>query len=132
MNQFPRVCYICKQFYGTEKQEWLCSKCYQLANKPEPKVNLAPEPSATSIPESNNANLDISKEAVSIRKEAEKCSKCLRKVGFLGYKCACESTFCRLHRMPEDHECRHDFVTELREKIARENPIVKGSRVDKI
>lgn len=66
-----------------------------------------------------------------IQSEPNKCFKCSKKVGLLGFKCACESTFCKFHRLPEDHECGYDFTKVAKEKLAKDNPIVKASKIER-
>nr|1WG2_A Chain A, zinc finger (AN1-like) family protein [Arabidopsis thaliana] len=38
-----------------------------------------------------------------------RCFSCNKKVGVMGFKCKCGSTFCGSHRYPEKHECSFDF-----------------------
>ena len=35
--------------------------------------------------------------------------KCKRKTGLTATKCRCDNTFCPKHRLPEKHNCSHDF-----------------------
>lgn len=51
-----------------------------------------------------------------------KCLKCNKKIGLLGFDCKCGSTFCELHRHPENHDCDFDFGSRDRENLRRANP----------
>ena len=79
--------------------------------------------------------LDVKKEAIEIEswvkkvQEVPRCISCSKKVGLLGFKCHCERLFCRNHRMPESHACTFDFVAIAKEKLAKENIVVKAEKV---
>ena len=62
----------------------------------------------------------------------KKCFSCTKKVGSLGYKCKCGLTYCRNHRLPEDHECDYDFKQDAIKKLTKENPTVIASKLAKI
>jgi predicted nucleic acid binding AN1-type Zn finger protein len=53
-------------------------------------------------------------------------------VGLLGMKCRCDYVFCSSHRMPESHACDFDFKTRGRDLLAKSNPLVQASKVDKL
>ena len=65
-------------------------------------------------------------------KEKNKCSQCSKKIGVLGFPCKCGGAYCRAHRLPEDHDCEHDFKQEAKAKLAKENPLIQASKLDKI
>jgi len=48
------------------------------------------------------------------------------------YKCPCENIFCIKCRLPELHGCPFDFYTEYQKKLAKENPVISGEKVNKI
>ena len=60
-----------------------------------------------------------------------RCVACCKKVGLLGFKCQCGSTFCRNHRMPECHGCMFDFEKAAKERLSRENVAVEAEKVIK-
>lgn len=64
--------------------------------------------------------------------DTSKCWKCPKKAGLLGYNCKCGYVFCKSHRLPEEHDCDFDFVTVEKEKLKKANPVVAGSKLDKI
>lgn len=59
------------------------------------------------------------------------CAKC-RKKTLMEYKCPCEKIFCIKCRVPELHGCTFDFYAEHQKKLAKDNPVVTGEKVDKI
>ncbi|PWA99585.1 Zinc finger, A20-type [Artemisia annua] len=61
-----------------------------------------------------------------------RCRSCRKRVGLTGFTCKCGTLFCGTHRYPEKHECSFDFKAVGKEMIARENPVVKASKLDKI
>jgi len=66
------------------------------------------------------------------QEDKTKCWNCTRKVGLLGYDCKCGYTFCKKHRVPEDHECNFDFMNTERESLAKNNPLLISEKLDKI
>lgn len=64
--------------------------------------------------------------------DSSKCKTCTRKLGMHGFKCRCDAYFCKLHRLPEEHECDFDFKSLEREKLKAANPVVAASRVAQI
>lgn len=60
------------------------------------------------------------------------CWDCKRKVGLLGFPCKCDYVFCGKHRYAEDHKCSFDYRQQHQEKLAKENPMVKNGKLNKI
>ncbi|KAK6947680.1 Zinc finger, AN1-type [Dillenia turbinata] len=60
-----------------------------------------------------------------------RCACCRKKVGVMGFKCRCGSTFCGTHRYPEKHECTFDFKGYGRDAIAKANPVVKADKIQR-
>ena len=52
--------------------------------------------------------------------EYNKCWTCKKKIGIRGFKCKCKFTFCKKHRMPEDHICNFDFIKAGKIKLKKE------------
>jgi AN1-type zinc finger protein 5/6 len=63
-----------------------------------------------------------------------RCQVCNKKVGLLGFTCACSDKlyFCSSHRLPENHNCKFDHAGHG--KILLSNKLVKvdGDKVIKI
>ena len=63
-----------------------------------------------------------------------KCKVCKKKVGLLGFRCACSDTafFCSEHRLPEKHECTFDHGTQGKCLLADKLVKVEAQKVIKI
>nr|GEW73190.1 zinc finger A20 and AN1 domain-containing stress-associated protein 1-like [Tanacetum cinerariifolium] len=85
---------------------------------------------------SSSSSAEVAKSAVSEEvikvKVTNKCFDCNKKVGVMGFKCRCGETFCGMHRYPEEHKCEFDFKKTGRDLIAKENPVVKADKVNRI
>eukprot|EP01017_Pseudomicrothorax_dubius_P027039 TRINITY_DN306_c0_g2_i2.p1 TRINITY_DN306_c0_g2~~TRINITY_DN306_c0_g2_i2.p1 ORF type:complete len:157 (-),score=28.72 TRINITY_DN306_c0_g2_i2:115-585(-) len=134
----PTLCQGCFEFFGNPNTEGMCSKCYRDRNTPlkheELEQEVPPveeEVKMEEVPVIAEPVQEIP-EPVNNQSDHSKCWSCTRKVGMMGYKCKCEFTFCKVHRLPEEHECSFDFQTRDRLKLANANPVVKGEKVQKI
>mmetsp|Transcript_114 Transcript_114/g.338 ORF Transcript_114/g.338 Transcript_114/m.338 type:complete len:129 (+) Transcript_114:382-768(+) len=65
-------------------------------------------------------------------KKANRCFECNRKLGVMGFKCRCESSFCNRHRLPESHGCNFDHREFGRQQLREANPLVRAEKVIKI
>lgn len=64
-----------------------------------------------------------------------KCSlkDCKRSVPLRSqYACACSLIFCSKHKDPIIHACQFDFKAQQRTKLSKENPMIIGSKLNKI
>lgn len=59
-----------------------------------------------------------------------RCFSCNKRVGFTGFKCRCEYTFCSTHRHSNKHNCTFDYKALGRDAVAKANPAVIKDRVD--
>jgi hypothetical protein len=68
------------------------------------------------------------------RRKKNRCpvDGCRKRLGLLDLTCKCEQKFCMKHRRPEEHNCNYDFKSEGRKKLAKDNKIVSGKKVEKI
>jgi predicted nucleic acid binding AN1-type Zn finger protein len=64
--------------------------------------------------------------------QPNRCASCRKKVGLTGFRCRCGTTFCGIHRYPEQHGCSFDFKSMGREAIAKANPLIKGEKLNRI
>ena len=64
--------------------------------------------------------------------DKKRCFNCNRKVGLLGIECKCGMTFCRVHRLPEEHACSYDFAEEGRKKLGMELVRVRKGKLEEI
>mmetsp|Transcript_49043 Transcript_49043/g.56489 ORF Transcript_49043/g.56489 Transcript_49043/m.56489 type:complete len:171 (-) Transcript_49043:244-756(-) len=151
------LCVSCLEFFGNPHTDNLCSKCYRdktkdLAKKePQTKIRsdsvstmLTEEPEHTgSVSTDSKQSLEevkVEKEEVLPKPEEQvpakqtdhtRCFQCNKKVGLLGFKCQCESTYCRTHRLPEAHVCNFDFEKAGKERLAKENQMVKADKIQR-
>ncbi|KAI3498597.1 hypothetical protein L1887_34374 [Cichorium endivia] len=71
-------------------------------------------------------------ETVVVKKVANRCSGCRKRVGLIGFRCRCGDLFCAEHRYSDRHDCSYDYKTAGREAIARDNPVVKAAKIVRI
>ncbi|CAF2038950.1 hypothetical protein BRARA_I01198 [Brassica rapa] len=106
----------------------LCSKCYHDLRVTQ-EASFEPETSLESALASSSSSSESSGTAAQTSAKTRRCLSCNKKVGLMGFKCKCGSTFCGDHRYPENHECEFDFRGQGRDAISKANPLVKGEKV---
>ncbi|PKA67173.1 Zinc finger A20 and AN1 domain-containing stress-associated protein 4 [Apostasia shenzhenica] len=99
------------------------------APHPPPPLSTRPEYSTSAA---SAADPSAAPEVLSAHPPAGRCTSCRKKVGLTGFRCRCGKSFCGKHRYPEQHGCSFDFKAAGREAIARDNPVVKAAKLDKI
>jgi len=149
----PVLCANNCGFFGNPLTHNFCSKCYRDKQKAPSSLDssslthtsspiipfnitpspLKPEPS-TSEPPPPIAGGEGGEEGGErqVQQDTTRCWSCNKKVGLLGFRCRCEYVFCGLHRYSDKHECPFDYKSLGRVQLAKANPVVKGSKVDKI
>ena len=138
----------------------LCSKCYRETNAEEQKKDkeasaavvaaaapAVPKPNVEVIPA-----LDVAVEAPTAPAEQvapaaipsssppekpaqanrNRCFCCNKKVGLLGFECRCGYVYCSGHRHAADHTCTFDYASFDKERLAKANPLVAASKLDKL
>lgn len=109
-----------------------------MANRIEPQKNVASPESVARQPTAaaaSNTKMDIEKpvEAAQMKQDDKnKCYHCKKKTGMYGFQCKCGFNYCKLHRIPEDHECTYDFATLGRQQLEKNNPLLIGKKLDQL
>ena len=126
---------LCKNncgFYGNPSTLDMCSKCYKdhlLAN-PEAKDSVVSSPALVAIPAVPTAPQTPEKKEQEKKNRCFVCSKKLRLAQM--FSCRCEYTFCSDHRFADKHECSFDYRAHASSELLKKNPVVAGSKLDKI
>uniref|UniRef100_A0A0B7ACS7 AN1-type domain-containing protein n=1 Tax=Arion vulgaris TaxID=1028688 RepID=A0A0B7ACS7_9EUPU len=66
------------------------------------------------------------------KSKKNRCMECRKKVGLTGFVCHCGKLLCSLHRYSDTHVCTFDFKEKGQEEIRRNNPVVKGEKIQRI
>lgn len=67
------------------------------------------------------------------KKRATCCEQCKRKLGPAQvFTCKCKKTFCGDHRYWDRHACTHDYKSEGRLMLYKDNPVFKREKIIKI
>ncbi|CAL4087161.1 unnamed protein product [Meganyctiphanes norvegica] len=66
------------------------------------------------------------------KKKKNKCHMCKKKVGLTGFTCRCGGLYCSVHRYSNEHQCTFDYREHGAEEIRRNNPVIKGEKIQKI
>ncbi|XP_068636114.1 zinc finger A20 and AN1 domain-containing stress-associated protein 1-like [Aristolochia californica] len=132
------LCSVCYRDYKIKQEQAASTKAAVEKSLNAPKtesvvsqngVSAAPLSSGpvSSLPASTSAAAPSSSVTVKNR-----CFTCRKRVGVMGFSCRCGSTFCNVHRYPEEHGCEFDFKTQGREEVAKGNPHVVKDKLERI
>tara|TARA_Y100000589_G_C27120077_1_gene616032 strand:- start:412 stop:807 length:396 start_codon:yes stop_codon:yes gene_type:complete len=111
-----KKCLLC-DFYGDEKYNNLCSKCYEVNNKQDTSFNktkLNVDKKEEEKITGDQTNTLEKKPKKKQRCSHPDCNKILSLVE-KGRPCKCGLLFCGSHFCPELHNCSYDFCEEKNE-----------------
>lgn len=90
---------------------------------------LSSSPSCSSLPGSFS---DPSSPMSEANKKKNRCAECSKKVGLTGFECRCGGMFCPVHRYSDMHKCSFDYKQMGADEIRKNNPAVRGEKVQKL
>ncbi|XP_038719934.1 zinc finger A20 and AN1 domain-containing stress-associated protein 1-like [Tripterygium wilfordii] len=140
-SQSPPLCVEGCGFYASLENNNMCSKCYTDSLKQcltkslhslSPTIptssTVFPNPSSSSSSSPLLESGAVTEAADGAKKQ--RCKKCNKKVGLLGFQCRCKDVFCGSHRYPEEHCCTVDWMTPARKVLVSQNPVVKADKLE--
>lgn len=61
-----------------------------------------------------------------------RCTQCSKKLNILSYPCKCKNYYCGKHMDTIEHNCTYNYKKSSENLLRKNNPIVIGSKIDKI
>ena len=124
----PQLCAKCCSFYANPQFGTYCSKCYKelnLASTIQKPIERIEKTETVQISESEHQN--------TVKQlDHNICWTCNKKAGMMAYKCKCEYSFCKKHRLPESHNCEFDYIKEGKQTLAKANPNIQTDKIERI
>lgn len=112
------------------------SKCsVDLCAPPLPifsSLNAPNQKTSTSCSETSHCGTSAISFAKPIQSNVQRCFKCSKKVGLLGFRCRCDYVFCGAHRHADSHQCIFDYKAYDREQLSKANQKVVASKINRI
>jgi hypothetical protein len=66
----------------------------------------------------------------SVAQKLKSCMQCKKKLGPAQiFNCKCNKVFCSMHRYSDRYGCTHDYKTDARKVLARDNPCVTKEKI---
>ncbi|XP_067943724.1 AN1-type zinc finger protein 6-like [Watersipora subatra] len=101
------------------------SRCDVVAEQPTPGANF-------NTPSTSSGGEDSGTESPSKSRKRTRCFTCKKKVGLTGFECRCGGMYCGIHRYSDKHGCAFDYKEHGADHIRKNNPLVVGSKVQKL
>ena len=124
----PQLCTKCCSFYANPQFGIYCSTCYK-------DLGLAPTVMKLVENFEGEKNVEaslISQELIVKQADHSNCWSCGKRAGMMAYKCKCQYSFCKKHRLAESHSCEFDYINEGKKILAKANPNIQNEKVEKI
>jgi len=102
--------------------------------EPSPSASQDALPDQASAPATTSVQADGGSSDGDKGKKPKKnrCMECKKKVGLTGFVCHCGKLLCSLHRYSDKHECSYDWKEKGAQEIRKNNPVIKGDKIQKI
>jgi hypothetical protein len=114
---------LCKAkcgFFGQDHLNGYCSVC---------APRLTHDTSDAVQTDSMSLKMDTVLPTPSGEKTRSRCTQCSKKVGLLGFECACKGVYCPKCRHAESHQCTYDFSSVGKALLQKNNPVVTGVKM---
>lgn len=105
-------------FYGSSSMKGLCSTCFLNTQATSVEKLLPQDPPPLVLSE--------------FVQNKSRCWQCKKKVGLLGFDCACNHTFCGQCRHAEQHSCTYDYFTKGQRQLTHENPKIIAQKLTRM
>ena len=140
--QQPPAPKICRSnscsFYSFNRSIGLCRPCYvktiQAKAEAIKEVEAVRKRMEQQLKIKDKLQLKEEAEVVSKEEEPKKtrCLTCRAKVGLTSFACRCGGVYCPLHRYSDKHPCGFDYNALGRQEIARNNPVIRAPKLNRI
>ena len=119
-------------FYAAENG--YCSKCSPMTSNVSDLIRSTPSPLVLgeTMMDFINTKKDEPNDAPKKQENTSRCWKCTKKIGLLGFECACTFIFCKNCRHAESHSCTYDYSSTGKALIQKNNPLVNGTKLERI
>lgn len=130
--------------YGNPTTNNMCQACFHSKIRPstsgsgqsmarsDPIRPLQEEAAAEAKAEAKAAEAEVKRGAAAGRRAVNRCLECGKRVGLTGFRCRCGDLFCGDHRYSDRHGCGFDYKAVGRERIQKENPVVRAAKIVRI